>query len=87
MLIDNKLELITKYNIKNYTIRYLSKPEPIVLEGLSECGIAPYNTYGDAGNDCKLPSSAHRNILLKVSTFFLLLLNSTKEIYFSAGFK
>ena len=65
MLINDKLELITKYNIKNYTIRYLSKPEPIVLEGLNECGIAPYNSYGEAGNPCKLPSSTHRNILLK----------------------
>ena len=65
LLIDNKLELVSKYNINQYIIRYLSRPEPIVLEGLSECGIAPYNTYGDAGNDCKLPSSAHRNILLK----------------------
>ena len=65
MLIDNKIELITKYDINQYIIRYLSRPEPIVLEGLSECGIAPYNTYGDTGNTCKLPSSAHRNILLK----------------------
>ena len=65
MLIDNKIELVTKYSIKNYTIRYLSKPEPIVLEGLNECGIAPYDSYGEAGNPCKLPSSTHRNILLK----------------------
>ena len=65
LLIDNKLELVSKYDINQYIIRYLSRPEPIVLEGLSECGIAPYNTYGDAGNDCKLPSSTHRNILLK----------------------
>ena len=65
MLIDNKIELVTKYSIKNYTVRYLSKPEPIVLEGLNECGITPYDSYGEAGNPCKLPSSTHRNILLK----------------------
>ena len=65
MLIDDKIELITKYSINNYTIRYLSKPEPIILEGLNECGIAPYNSYGEAGNTCKLTSSTHRNILLK----------------------
>lgn len=65
MLIDNKIELVTKYDINSYTIKYLSKPEPIVLEGLNECGIAPYNSYGEAGNPCKLPSSTHRNILLK----------------------
>ena len=65
LLIDNKLELVSKYDINQYIIRYLSRPEPIVLEGLSECGIAPYNSYGEAGNPCKLPSSTHRNILLK----------------------
>lgn len=65
MLIDDRIELVTKYGIKNYTVRYLSRPEPIVLEGLGECGIAPYNSYGKTGNTCKLPGSAHRNILLK----------------------
>ena len=65
LLIDNKLELVSKYDINQYIIRYLSRPEPIVLEGLSECGIAPYDSYGEAGNPCKLPSSTHRNILLK----------------------
>ena len=65
LLIDNKLELVSKYDINQYIIRYLSRPEPIVLEGLNECGIAPYDSYGEAGNPCKLPSSTHRNILLK----------------------
>ena len=65
LLIDSRLELVSKYTINNYIVRYLSRPEPIVLEGLGECGIAPYNSYGEAGNTCKLPGSAHRNILLK----------------------
>lgn len=65
LLIDSRLELVSKYTINNYIVRYLSRPEPIVLEGLGECGIAPYNNYGETGNTCKLPSSAHRNILLK----------------------
>ena len=28
---DNKIELISKYNISNYKIRYLKKPNPIIL--------------------------------------------------------
>lgn len=31
---DNKVELVSKYNIKEYLIRYLSKPTPIILEDL-----------------------------------------------------
>src|SRR5574344_570815 len=32
----NKVELISKYPIESYTIRYLSKPEPIILDNLPE---------------------------------------------------
>lgn len=35
---DNKIELISKYNISNYKVRYLKKPNPIILvtlEGLN----------------------------------------------------
>ena len=31
---DNKIELISKYNITNYKIRYLKKPNPIILVAL-----------------------------------------------------
>lgn len=31
---DNKIELISKYNISNYKVRYLKKPNPIILVSL-----------------------------------------------------
>ena len=33
---DNKIELISKYNISNYKIRYLKKPNPIILVALED---------------------------------------------------
>lgn len=33
---DNKIELISKYNITNYKIRYLKKPNPIILVALED---------------------------------------------------
>ena len=36
---DNKIELISKYNISNYKIRYLKKPNPIILVKLEDLNI------------------------------------------------
>nr|DAG99583.1 MAG TPA: hypothetical protein [Crassvirales sp.] len=33
---DNKIELISKYNISNYKVRYLKKPNPIILVELED---------------------------------------------------
>ena len=33
---DNKIELISKYNISNYKVRYLKKPNPITLVALED---------------------------------------------------
>ena len=33
---DNKIELISKYNISNYKVRYLKKPNPILLVALED---------------------------------------------------
>lgn len=33
---NNKIELISKYNISNYKIRYLKKPNPIILVALED---------------------------------------------------
>lgn len=57
---DDKVELITKYNINTYSIRYIQKPTPIVLvhlpEELSINGVTePTNT--------KLHTALHRVIL------------------------
>lgn len=36
---DNKIELISKYNISNYKVRYLKKPNPIILVTLEDLNI------------------------------------------------
>lgn len=36
---DNKIELISKYNISNYKVRYLKKPNPIILVRLEDLNI------------------------------------------------
>lgn len=35
-LSDNRVELISDYSIKEYTVRYLRQPRPIILEDLSQ---------------------------------------------------
>lgn len=36
---NNKIELISKYNISNYKVRYLKKPNPIILVKLEDLNI------------------------------------------------
>ena len=36
---NNKIELISKYNISNYKVRYLKKPNPIILVTLEDLNI------------------------------------------------
>lgn len=58
---NKTIEIVSKFNIKDYTIRYLSKPTPIVtanLDGLSIDGIS-------TPNECKLDSALHRPIIEK----------------------
>lgn len=57
-------EIVTKYDIKDYTIRYLSKPTPIVLANLAEVSIDGVSIDGvDTITECKLDSAMHRYIL------------------------
>lgn len=58
----NKVELISKYPIESYTIRYLSKPEPIILDNLPE-GLTINNI--STPQTCKLSSAIHRAILIR----------------------
>lgn len=69
---DNGLgvaEIVTKYDIKDYTIRYLSKPTPIVLANLAkmpidEMSIDRMSIDGVSTiTECKLDSAMHRYIL------------------------
>ena len=36
---DNKIELISKYNISNYKVRYLKRPNPIILVTLEDLNV------------------------------------------------
>lgn len=58
--IGNLVELVSRYNISKYLVKYLSKPTPIILSdldnGLSINGISEKT-------ECKLNSSLHRAIL------------------------
>lgn len=61
--LDNGLgvvEVVTKYNIKDYTIRYISKPTPIILSNFED-GV----TIDEKKEitECKLNSAMHRSIL------------------------
>lgn len=61
LLIDGKAELISEYNIESYLIRYLSKPEPIILEDLTD-----YQITIDGKtqiSECKLHPALHNSIL------------------------
>lgn len=55
----NVVEIVTKYNIKDYTIRYLSKPTPIILADLD--GLSIDNETKTT--ECKLNSVLHKSIL------------------------
>lgn len=57
---DNNVELVSKYNIKEYFIRYIRKPKPIILESL------PNNlTINGSSNktECELDNTLHNTIL------------------------
>lgn len=64
--LDNGLdivEVVSEYNIKDYTIRYLSKPTPIILANLSD-SIEGVTIDGEAKvTECKLDSIVHTYIL------------------------
>lgn len=61
LLSNNKSELISEYNIKSYTIRYISKPSPIILENLDNYGVS-INGVTEV-TECKLNPASHRIIL------------------------
>lgn len=68
-LTGNKVELISKYNISDYTLRYISKPEPIILTNLpDDLKINGVSTV----NECKLNSVIHRAILEKAVQFAIM---------------
>lgn len=59
---DNIVEIISEYNISKYLVRYVSKPEPIILVNLPDnLSINGVNTK----TECKLNPVIHRVILEK----------------------
>lgn len=74
---DGVVEIISKYNISKYLVRYLAKPEPIILTDLPD-GLS----INDKSNktDCKLNSVLHRVVLEKAVQLALLSrLNNTSN--------
>lgn len=56
---NNIVELISKYNISKYIIRFLSKPTPIILTDLGNITIGNKSTI----TECALNSALHKTIL------------------------
>lgn len=55
------VELISKYNIQSYFIKYLSKPKPIILEDITNDNLSINGETQKMG--CELNSVLHRTIL------------------------
>ena len=55
------VELISKYNIERYFIKYLSKPKPIILENITSDSLSIDNETEKMG--CSLNTALHRPIL------------------------
>ena len=56
------VELVSKYNIKDYLVRYLSEPEPIILVDLPD-GLNINGKYNE--NPCKMHSALQNMILVR----------------------
>lgn len=61
LLTDNRAELISKFKIESYLVRYLLKPEPIILEDLSTYGVSIDGKT--QVTECKLNPAVHRILL------------------------
>jgi hypothetical protein len=59
-LSDNIVEIVSKYRISTYYVRYLKKPRPIILEKLPE-GLMIGEESGYS--ECELPEILHQRIL------------------------
>lgn len=65
---NNKVEIICKYPIASYIIRYLRKPSPIILVDLEDLTIDGLNTK----SECELNPVLHRVILERAVQLALL---------------
>lgn len=60
-LSENRVELVSKYNIDHYLVRYLRRPNPIITEDLSYMGVSINGASEVSGSE--LNSAIHRVIL------------------------
>ena len=60
MVAPDTINLVSKYHIKSYLVRYIAKPEPIILQNLPE--ELSINERKNA-QTCMLDTSLHRKIL------------------------
>jgi hypothetical protein len=59
---NNNVELVSEYNIDKYLVRYITKPDPIILEDLpSDISINGISSE----TECKLNPVLHRAILIR----------------------
>ena len=65
---NRQIEIVSKYNISKYTVRYIKKPEPIITaylpDDVSVDGIRNPQT-------CKLPELLHKDILERAAALAL----------------
>lgn len=63
---SNTIEIVSNYELSEYTIRYVRKPYPILLTDLSKVGLT-INGYSEPLNEsgCELEESTHMLILMK----------------------
>lgn len=76
--LDNSLsilEVVSKYNLTDYTIRYLSQPNPIITENL--IGVSIHNNKEISG--CELDPILHMSIVDKAVSLALASRNFQKE--------
>lgn len=59
---DNSVELLSAYPINNYVVRYLKKPNPIILSDLSDVTI---NNKDSETTSLDVPEVLHRTILMR----------------------
>ena len=56
-----QVEIVTKYELRQYLVRYLAKPTPIVLCDLTADGISIDGVT--IPTECELPELLHQDIL------------------------
>lgn len=66
---NNIVEIISKYNVSNYLVRYITKPKPIILIDLPE-GISIDNLT--IKTECRLNPALHRQILDRAIRYALI---------------